>query len=114
MDFSSYQHQVNLLKRYKEKNFGPLYPYLKLSGEAGETSEKIGKLIRDFDWDGETDSLTEEQRVGLLKELGDVLWYVAAIADDLKSSLGQVASMNMTKLNDRKDRGVLHGSGDDR
>jgi NTP pyrophosphatase (non-canonical NTP hydrolase) len=50
----------------------------------------------------------------LIKELGDVEWYVAQIADQIKVTLGTVLNMNLLKLADRKERGVLGGSGDDR
>ena len=50
----------------------------------------------------------------MAKELGDVLWYVAQIATELGTDLETVARVNIMKLGDRKERGVLGGSGDDR
>ena len=50
----------------------------------------------------------------MLKELGDVLWYVANTATELGVSLQYVAELNVEKLRDRQKRGVLHGSGSDR
>lgn len=91
---------------YKEL---PIYPSLKLTGEAGEFSEKVGKLLRD-----KGGELTAEDREALLKELGDVLWYVSACAQDLGSSLTEVAWMNIDKLTSRSERGKLEGSGDER
>lgn len=87
----------------------PAYPYLKLSGEAGEVSEKYGKILRD-----KAGVISKEDKQELLKELGDVLWYICAIADDLGSSLDIVGRMNLDKLLDRQKRGTLRGSGDNR
>src|SRR5579875_3189942 len=66
------------------------YPTLGLAGEAGEVAEHAKKLLRD-----DAGVLTDERREAMAKELGVVLWYLAQIAS-------------------RKQRGVLHGSGDDR
>ena len=85
------------------------YLFLKLNGEAGEAAEKFAKIIRDKGGKG-----TLEDREEILKELGDVLWYVAMLADELDESLEEVAKRNVAKLADRKDRGVLGGSGDNR
>ena len=58
--------------------------------------------------------LEEDVRQNLISELGDVLWYVAALATDLKTELSEVANKNIEKLNSRKNRGVIGGSGDNR
>lgn len=86
-----------------------VYPITKLTGEAGEVSEKFGKLIRD-----EKGLLSLEFRKELILELGDVLWYINAIALELGVSLSEVAERNLAKLASRKERGVIHGSGDHR
>ena len=78
---------------------------LGLVGEAGELAEKLKKSIRDY-------SLFDKE--GSLKELGDVLFYVAALANLYGGSLQTVAEMNIKKLDDRQLRGVLQGSGDNR
>lgn len=85
------------------------YPALGLAGEAGEVCEHVKKTIRD---DG--GRLSQKRRRKLEKELGDVLWYVAALASELDLDLGEVAALNVDKLTDRKQRGVLHGEGDER
>jgi NTP pyrophosphatase (non-canonical NTP hydrolase) len=85
------------------------YLFLKLNGEAGEAGEKYAKLIRDKGGKGDLNDRAE-----VLKELGDVLWYVAMLADELDASLEEVAKTNLAKLKDRQDRGVLGGSGDNR
>lgn len=78
-------------------------------GEAGEVQGKIKKLIRDRN--GE---LTTDDRIAIAQELGDLLFYVSATADEIGITLEEIASMNEEKLQDRKARGVLGGSGDNR
>ncbi len=85
------------------------YPVLGLSGETGEVCEKVKKILRDKDG-----KINAEDHAEIAKELGDVLWYVAAIATELKLDLGQVASGNLDKLTSRKIRNRLTGSGDNR
>jgi NTP pyrophosphatase (non-canonical NTP hydrolase) len=89
------------------------YPALGIAGEAGEVVEKIKKLWRN---DGLQYGyqLNQEQKDALTKELGDVLWYVTAIAMAMGVPLEQVAAMNMAKLLDRKERGVVKSEGDNR
>ena len=82
---------------------------LGLVGESGELAEKFKKILRDKDG-----HLSEEDKVEIIKELGDVLWYVSAIATYLDVSLEDVASGNLKKVLSRKDRGVTNGSGDNR
>lgn len=80
-----------------------------LVGESGEVAEKFKKLIRDKQGD-----ISPEDRDEVLKELGDVLWYVNSISTLLGSSLTEVAEGNLKKVLGRKDRGVTSGSGDNR
>jgi len=82
---------------------------LGLLGESGEIAEKFKKIIRDKDG-----KLSPEEIEEILKELGDVLWYVNAISNLLGSDLETVASLNIDKVTSRKARGVSHGSGDNR
>jgi len=112
MTLTEYQNAARATARYPAEA-KLLYPVLKLSGEAGEVAEKVGKAMRDRGWTpGEP--LPDEVRDGLVAELGDVLWYVASVAVDLGSSLEEVAERNVAKLADRASRGAIHGSGDDR
>lgn len=82
---------------------------LGLVGESGEVAEKFKKLVRD-----KQGILTDDDRTEILKELGDVLWYVNAVAHLLGSSLEGVAQMNNQKLASRQARQQLHGQGDNR
>lgn len=88
-------------------DMGLIYTTLGLVGESGEVAEKVKKMIRD----GKT---LKECRADLVKELGDVLWYVANVAHELNITLEEVASRNIEKLQSRKKRDKLHGDGDDR
>lgn len=81
------------------------YPILGAIGELGELANKYKKVIRDG---------VELDIEDAMKELGDVLWYLSAIANDLGVSLGHIAALNLQKLADRQERGVLGGSGDTR
>lgn len=86
-----------------------IYPVLGLCGEAGEVAEKVKKLIRDKDG-----VVNESDRQAIAKELGDVLWYLAALCKEFNLDMGQVAQSNLDKLAARAAAGTLKGSGDDR
>ena len=83
------------------------YPALGLAGEAGEVADKVKKIIRD-------DKDTQEYRTEIAKEIGDVLWYCAVLADDLGYDLKQIADMNIWKLKERMASGKIRGDGDNR
>jgi len=106
MKLNDYQIQANETAIYPK---GLNYPILGLAGEAGELCNKYKKVLRDKG--AEVDMTDIDQ---MAKELGDVLWYVAQIATELGTDLETVARVNIMKLGDRKDRGVLGGSGDER
>jgi len=78
---------------------------LGLVGEAGEVAEKIKKLIRD------SNRFKNEE---IMKELGDVVFYVTALANIYGKGLQEVLELNIAKLDDRQKRGKLKGSGDNR
>ena len=88
---------------------GLMEKVLGLVGESGETADKFKKIIRDKG--GQVDA---EDRLEIIKELGDVLWYVSAIATYLDTSFDDVAQINLRKLEDRAKRGQIHGDGDER
>jgi NTP pyrophosphatase (non-canonical NTP hydrolase) len=104
VDLETYQHFVNGMKVYPEQH-AIVYPALGMIGEAGEVAEKVKKWLRG---DRELD------KHELVKEIGDVLWYAASLADDLGYTIADVIAANVSKLSDRKERGVVKGSGDNR
>ena len=85
-----------------------IYPTLGLTGEAGEVANKVKKLIRD----GYENN--KDYREALSKEIGDCLWYISILADDIGFKLSDIANDNLNKLLDRANRGKLSGSGDNR
>jgi NTP pyrophosphatase (non-canonical NTP hydrolase) len=111
LTLDDYQEQAVSTAVYPGKGSvaGLTYATLGLVGEAGEVAEKVKKLLRDDDG-----VLTEDRRQALIKEIGDVCWYVSTICTELDIPLSEVALRNLDKLNDRKQRGALQGSGDDR
>ena len=109
MNFTEYQNLAKSTAIYPSR-YAKVYPALGLCGEAGEVAEKIKKVIRD----GVDYGYEEEFKADLTKELGDVLWYVAALASDLDISLSDVAEKNVQKLASRKKRNKIGGSGDNR
>ena len=108
MDFNSYQRIAKTTAIYPATH-KILYPALGLAGEAGEVANKVKKLVRDG-----TSSLPKEWKEQIGSEIGDVLWYCAVLADDLGVSLGKIAADNETKLQNRKKKGTISGSGDTR
>ena len=91
------------------KSPGFLEKVLGIAGEAGEVTDKVKKIIRD-----KGGYASEEDRMEIAKELGDVLWYVANVARYLDVSLSDIAEGNIDKLSSRKKRNKLHGEGDNR
>ncbi len=105
MTFNEYQEFVATVKRYPQQ-YNVLYPALGLCGEAGEVAEKVKKRVRD----GTKESFKQD----ITRELGDVLWYISALAGDLGITLQEVADTNKEKLQDRLQRDQIHGDGDER
>lgn len=108
MEFTEYQAKARNLAIYpgQGSNDGFLYTVLGLAGEAGEVANKVKKLMRD--------GVTPEAQDALISEVGDTLWYLAAVCTELDISLDGVAERNLDKLNKRFEAGTLRGEGDDR
>jgi len=108
LTFHEYQEFAKTTAIYP-KEFAGNYPILGLVGEAGELANKYKKIIRDKNNKPELSDL-----IALAEELGDVLWYCAALANDIGFDLEEIASLNIKKLKSRQERKVIQGSGDNR
>lgn len=82
---------------------------LGIGGEAGEVVEKWKKIVA-YD----NGQISDDKKKELAKEMGDVLWYLAALAESLDMSLQDIAEANIEKVMSRKQRGVTKGRGDNR
>jgi NTP pyrophosphatase (non-canonical NTP hydrolase) len=109
MNFKQYQEEASKFAIYKDT---VIYPSLGLASEAGEVCDKIKKIMRDKT--SNDFEISKQDADKIAAELGDVLWYVSALATDLGLKLEDIAKQNISKLQDRKDRDKLKGSGDNR
>ena len=103
LNFKSYQDMAAETAIYKSEH-QVIYPALGLAAEAGEVANKVKKILRDGKFD----------RNAIADEVGDCLWYIAALCRDLNVDMKELAKNNLRKLHDRKIRGVIQGSGDTR
>ncbi|MEZ5429272.1 MAG: nucleoside triphosphate pyrophosphohydrolase family protein [Pyrinomonadaceae bacterium] len=99
MNFKEYQSEASQTALYPDRLNNLEYPTLGLAGEAGEVANIVKKIQRDHG--GE---ITEETRAKLKDELGDVLWYISACADELGLTLEEIAEYNVGKLAKRHNR----------
>lgn len=106
MEFKHYQKEAAQFAIYKDK---VIYPTLGLASEAGEVCGKVKKILRDSQG-----YFSPEDKLKIKAELGDVLWYIAAICSDLDLDMSSVANDNIAKLQDRMVRNRIQGSGDNR
>ena len=104
MDFKEYQEAAKSTAIYPMAQ-KITYPLIGLVGEVGEFANKYKKVYRD----GTPLNLEDAKR-----ELGDIQWYLTNLADDMGISLNDAAELNVKKLADRMERGVIKGSGDNR
>lgn len=92
------------------------YLTMGMFAEAGEVADKIAKWVRKREayvsnaylvFGTSNPEKVYERRRELLKEVGDVLWFVACLADHLGFTLQEVAEMNIEKLQERKANGTI-------
>ncbi len=109
MTFDEYQKLSKSTAQYSE--FVPPWVYLALglAGESGEVVDKLKKVVRN-----NNGTFSDEAKIELQKELGDVLWYVSQLCEELGFSMDEVARINRAKLVDRKERNVIQSRGDNR
>ncbi len=103
MEFDDYQEKTEETAVYPEED-AIEYLALGLNGEAGEVAEKVKKSIRD----------DKELGDDLRDEIGDCLWYIARLLDELGYDMSEAAEANIDKLFDRKERDKIKGDGDNR
>ena len=110
MTFDEYQKRaLTTAKRNSDDLMDKTIWAMGVAGEAGEVIEKWKKIVA-YD-DGK---ISPERVEELKKELGDVIWYIAVLADSLEVSFDEIAQANIPKQADRKKRGVIMGRGDNR
>ena len=103
MTFGDYQIEARKTAIYPDEH-QIVYPALGLAGEAGEVANKVKKMLRDNNF----------KREDVAAEVGDCLWYIAALCRDLNFDMTDLAQRNLAKLNSRMERGTIQGSGDKR
>lgn len=84
----------------------PEYLFSGLAGEVGEVCSLYAKAVRD--------GMKPDYKKELVKELGDVAWFVASICTNYGVSFEDVLKANIEKLKDRAERNVISGSGNER
>ena len=109
MNLNDYQTKALRTANQRDRKNELFHLLLGLCGEAGEIAEKTKKIIRDKDSD-----FQQLDKDDFTKELGDVLWHIAVLADYFDIPLEAVGQKNIEKLASRKQRGVIGGSGDNR
>lgn len=109
MNLDDYQKLALRTANPKDRKDELFHLLLGLVGEAGEVAEKAKKIVRDQESDFSKLDLDDFQ-----KELGDILWYVAVLANYFDISLDEIGKKNIAKLASRLERGALQGSGDNR
>lgn len=114
MTFQEYENIALETAIYPGVGSNMVYPALGLMGESGEYADKVKKYWRNSDGKMSGKDLSGEQALEFAKELSDILWYLCASAKELGFTLEEVVHLNIEKLRDRRKRGVIKGTGDNR
>ena len=111
MDFNEYQKKSRKHAFYPNQNTPESFRYLiyGVTGEAGELAEHFKHALRD-----ENDEISSERRDKIIKELSDILWYLANICTELGVDFNQIPKTGLEKIEERVKRGTLSGEGDSR
>lgn len=113
MDLDVYQEQAWRTAAYENRGvshwMGLAYAALGAAGEAGEIANKVKKVNRDDNME-----LTAERRNSIIDEVGDCLWYLAALCTEINIPFSVVAERNLSSLADREARQMIWGEGDKR
>jgi len=113
MHFSEYEHMAQKSALYpKDEVDGVIYTAIGLSNESGEVLGKLKKIIRDFD--GSFSEGVHQNKDVLIDELGDVLWYLCMLSNEIGTSLEEIAERNNKKLSSRLQNSTIQGTGDKR
>jgi NTP pyrophosphatase (non-canonical NTP hydrolase) len=105
-----YSESINNTKEEDKNNCLRLsYVLLGLSGEVGEIQNKAKKVIRD-----KNGEISKEFKDDMIKEIGDVMWYVSQLCNELDLNMEEVMMKNIFKLSKRKEEGKIKGDGDNR
>ena len=114
MTFDEYQQKAITTDTFGGKmtaldNHGFLEKAFGLVEESGEVAGKLKRIFREKDG-----KLTDSDKAEIIKEFGDVLWYISSLAYYLDVPFEEVAKQNLDKVLSRKSRGMTLGSGDNR
>ncbi len=110
MTFDEYQRQaLTTAHNHPDDLMDKTIWAMGVAGEAGEVLEKWKKIVAYKDG-----HISDDDKAELKKELGDVVWYIAVLAHSLGLTFDEVMELNVQKLKDRQNRGVIKGKGDNR
>jgi len=112
MNFNEYQKKASQTAIFNSLGSDVMkiaYLALGITGESGEVAEKIKKILRD-----NNGNVTEEKKEEIIKEMGDVLWYLSQLSQELGIDFDYVAQVNIEKLQSRMQRNQIKGDGDNR
>jgi NTP pyrophosphatase (non-canonical NTP hydrolase) len=104
LSFKDYQTDAIGFAVYPSQGDNIVYPALGLAGESGEVANQIKKVLRD-----DKGKVTESRRADVIDELGDCLWYIANLAEELNVDIETIAHLNIRKLRERRKQDLIHG-----